>query len=139
LAEQQQQMQVLTAQVTGLQTTLAQHTNGLPLRQLKEEVSTLKGLLLNRHQFPASPTPIGRGGASIPDWQRTSNSTHTKALTPSRSPPAAGQLDDDAATENEAGREESSKTREELVLPQMNGSVVVTGDKNVMDSEEEEG
>ena len=41
-------------------------------------------------------------------------------------------------TENEAGMEESSKTREELVVPHLNGNVVA-GDKKGLDSEEEDG
>lgn len=64
-------MQLLTSQVTGLQTAVA---NDQPLRQLREELGSLKGILLSRHQFPPTPTrgaTLGGGGAGgIPAWQR---------------------------------------------------------------------
>lgn len=123
-------MQLLTAQVTGLQTSLAQHTNGQPLRQLKDELSTLKGLLLNRHQFPASPTPMGgagRGGTSIPEWQRTPNSAHCKATTPLRSPPADQQEDATTTTtpaESETGEGLERTKEESAVVARQNGAAV---------------
>lgn len=69
LAEQQQHLQLLTSKVTGLQAAL---TNDQPLRQLKEELGSLKGIMLSRHQFPPTPTRGGSLGnvGGIPTWQR---------------------------------------------------------------------
>ncbi len=133
MSEQQQHVQLLTAQVTGLQTSLAQQNTGQPLRQLKEEVATLKGLLLNRHQFPASPGPIGRGGASIPDWQRNSNSS-PKVSTPLRSPPIS-QHEDTISTETEGG-ESVKGSKETSVVIQQNGTSM-GGEKSGPESEED--
>ncbi|XP_064385091.1 peroxisomal membrane protein PEX14-like [Halichondria panicea] len=72
LSEQQRHLQLLSTQVTGLQSSMAGQAggDGAPLREIKEDVSTLKGLLLSRHQFPPTPSRSNGHGSGIPQWQR---------------------------------------------------------------------
>lgn len=122
-------MQLLTAQVTGLQSSLTQHTDGQPLKQLKDELSTLKGLLLNRHQFPASPTPVGvanRGGAKIPDWQRTQGSPNTRSST--MKTPMGNQQEEDSSPGEEEVSAGMKGNRDDVAIAGQNG-MEVAGDK----------
>ena len=74
LTEQKQQLQALTGQVVNLQRPNASPNEQL-LRDIQGEVSTLKGLLLSRHQFPTLLAGSGDGG--IPAWQRASKASPT--------------------------------------------------------------
>ena len=75
--------------MTGLQSSLAHQASDKPLKQLKEELGSLKGILLSRHQFPATPTrggtANGGAGGGIPAWQRSSDSS-TMTPTPTKRP-----------------------------------------------------
>lgn len=49
LSEQQRHIQLLSGQVTGLQSSVGQASgSGASLREIKDDVNTLKGLLLSR-------------------------------------------------------------------------------------------
>lgn len=126
-------MQLLTAQVTGLQSSLTQHTNGQPLKQLKDELSTLKGLLLNRHQFPASPTPGAMGsGSRIPEWQRTQgskSSTPMKTLTGSQQEGSTPGEVQEVSTSLKGNRDEAAVAGQ--------NSIEVAGDEDGLEDEED--
>lgn len=108
LSEQQQHIQLLTTQVTGLQNTLAQQASDQPLRQLKEEMSSLKGILLSRHQFPATPTRVGVANGGIPVWQRASDTgTPTKKPLEQQQQP---NLNGDQGEENETVQQNENGT-----------------------------
>lgn len=116
LSEQQQHIQLLTTQVTGLQTTLAQQTSE-PLRQLKEEMSSLKGIMLSRHQFPPTPTRGGvANGGGIPIWQRALDTA-----TPTKTGEDELNLIQDSAKLSE-------RNENETALQNGNGTVVQNGD-----------
>jgi peroxin-14 len=105
LSEQQQHIQLLTTQVTGLQTALAQNTGDQSLRQLKEEMSSLKGIMLSRHQFPPTPTRGGvANGGGIPAWQRASDSSGT---TPTKTLEEQPSVDGDLARTAEGNEDET--------------------------------
>lgn len=100
MSEQQQHIQLLTSQVTGLQTSLAQQAIDQPLKLLKEELGSLKGIMLSRHQFPPTPTRGGgANGGGIPGWQRAVV-TADPATPPKKS---TEELSLDATTEEEHG------------------------------------
>ena len=89
LSEQQQHIQLLSTQVAGLQASLAQQPNEQHLKQLKEELGSLKGIMLSRHQFPPTPTRggVANGGvAGIPAWQRTTPVLSSESSTPVKRP-----------------------------------------------------
>ncbi len=61
--------------------SVASSSKSTDVTDLKAEITSLKGLLLNRHQFPATPQP-----APIPAWQRQgSSSVSTTPVKPSNS------------------------------------------------------
>ena len=128
-------MQLLAAQVTGLQSSLTQHTNGQQLKQLKDELSTLKGLLLNRHQFPASPTPgsaANMGGAKIPDWQRTQALPNTGSSIPVKTLIVNQQ---ECSSPDEAGT--SLKVKGDEAAVSMQNNIKVSGYKEEMACQED--
>lgn len=57
---------------------MAQRADDQSLKQLKEELGSLKGIMLSRHQFPPTPTrgSVANGGG-IPVWQRAGVSSDT--------------------------------------------------------------
>lgn len=59
---------------------LTQRANDQSTKQLKDEISSLKGILLSRHQFPPTPTRggVANGGGGIPGWQRSADLTPVK-------------------------------------------------------------
>ncbi|XP_046855717.1 peroxisomal membrane protein PEX14-like isoform X2 [Xenia sp. Carnegie-2017] len=70
LQEQQQKVQSLSLNFSTSQACLSQSmTESYSLTEIKSELSSLKGLLLNRRQFP-SPVVQSSPFPSIPAWQR---------------------------------------------------------------------
>ncbi|CAI8008792.1 Peroxisomal membrane protein PEX14 [Geodia barretti] len=67
LTEQREEMQAIAAKVTALQVSVP--GSGLAVNEIRDEVASLKGLLLNRHQFPTPTTSHPARG--IPAWQRS--------------------------------------------------------------------
>jgi len=49
------------------------------ISEVKAEVNSLKALLLNRSQFPATPVPLGPTPLSIPAWQLSAENTEPSA------------------------------------------------------------
>lgn len=66
------------------------------LKTIQSELSTIKGLLLNRHQFPSLQRHSSSPGGGIPAWQRTQNTPPVDVPLPvvpsiSPSPPPSSQ------------------------------------------------
>lgn len=130
MAEQQQHIQLLTSQVTGLQGSLAQQANDNSLKQLKEELGSLKGILLSRHQFPATPTRggVANGGGGIPAWQRSSDSsTLTPTPTPTKRPAEQQDSTPNGDVEDEEVTMEEGQNGNGTVLLNGNGTVLLNG------------
>ncbi len=128
MSEQQQHIQLLTTQVAGLQASLAQQSNDKPLKQLKEELGSLKGILLSRHQFPPTPTRGGvanGGAAGIPAWQRTAPVSSSESSTPVKRP----ITDQEQNPPNAELAEESEKR---TIMQNGNGTTMQNGNGTTM-------
>lgn len=80
LAEQKEHIQTIAAQVSTLQASST--GSGPATKEIREEMATLKGLLLNRHQFPTpTTTPRSHSVTGIPSWQRTHIEHQTDTVT----------------------------------------------------------
>lgn len=106
LAGQQQQVQLLTSQMIGLQTSLTQQSNDHTLKQLREELGSLKGIMLSRHQFPPTPNRMGgANGSGIPQWQRTAVAPDGTTSTPIKMPLDPQGLDGAVKGDSSSGSE----------------------------------
>ncbi|XP_033642617.1 peroxisomal membrane protein PEX14-like isoform X2 [Asterias rubens] len=66
---QQSKLDNLTTNIAASK-SVSSNNKSTDVADLKAEITSLKGLLLNRHQFPATPQP-----APIPAWQRPASSS----------------------------------------------------------------
>ncbi|XP_072035837.1 peroxisomal membrane protein PEX14-like [Amphiura filiformis] len=82
LEQQQGKVDQLTVATSTNRSVMASGRSS-DVADLKADISSLKGLLLNRHQFPATPQPT-----PIPAWQRAD---HTQETTPTKAPPTNQQ------------------------------------------------
>ncbi|XP_013416661.1 peroxisomal membrane protein PEX14 isoform X2 [Lingula anatina] len=80
LSQQQEKIQDISHAATNRQTgdALVRQQDTQSLNEIKQEIISLKGLLLNKKQFPAAPvqTPI-----TLPSWQLASSSSPTLTTT----------------------------------------------------------
>ena len=80
-------------------------------------MSSLKGIMLSRHQFPPTPTRGGvANGGGIPIWQRTLDST-----TPTKTAEEEPTLNGDLASQRALDSATPCKTAEEE--PNLNGDL----------------
>ena len=137
MSEQQQHMQLLTAQVTGLKSSFGQQTSSQPLKELKDEMATLKGLLLNRHQFPDMSQGSVRtaGVASIPNWQRnlgpSTGSTTLKSLTGHQQEPSPPREVDGNESLKENETETAASGRNGIEVPGDSDEEGLEDDRNI--------
>ncbi|XP_071505571.1 peroxisomal membrane protein PEX14-like [Diadema antillarum] len=80
LEKQDTQVQAINAEVLSSK-ALANSRRSTDTTEIKAEIASLKGLLLNRHQFPATPQR-----SQIPAWQRGGAESSTKG---GSSPPSS--------------------------------------------------
>ncbi|XP_038060726.1 peroxisomal membrane protein PEX14-like isoform X2 [Patiria miniata] len=81
LEQQQVKLDSLTASVVTTR-AITSSSSSTEIADVKAEITSLKGLLLNRHQFPATPQP-----SPIPSWQRVNPATDSTPRKPLESQP----------------------------------------------------
>ncbi|XP_070560636.1 peroxisomal membrane protein PEX14-like [Ptychodera flava] len=87
MSEHSQQIQEMNSN-SKYSTITSKSAESQAINELKSEVVSLKGLILNRHQFPAAPNP-----SPIPAWQRvnTTENTQTSNTTTTTTASSSGQ------------------------------------------------
>ncbi|GFN74888.1 peroxisomal membrane protein pex14 [Plakobranchus ocellatus] len=79
---------IQTSLVEQQQQNLTSHGELRGISDLKADIASLKGLMLNKNQFPALPTPA----PILPSWQRASTNTTSGASSSSSSSPSLSSL-----------------------------------------------
>ncbi|XP_078373966.1 peroxisomal membrane protein PEX14-like isoform X2 [Oculina patagonica] len=118
LEQQQTKLHSLALDLASTQSKVALlPSESYTVGDLKGEILSLKGLLLNRKQFPSPMVGSTPSAPSIPAWQRTVTSTErtrtTSSLTDSSENPGATELSD--------SKEQSSSKVSSLEHSSMNG------------------
>ncbi|XP_022101885.1 peroxisomal membrane protein PEX14-like [Acanthaster planci] len=132
LEQQQTKLDSLTTSVmTSRAITGSSNDNSNEIADVKAEITSLKGLLLNRHQFPATPQP-----APIPAWQRVSPNSDSTLTKPQETQPPAQTADQETAGTKTAVTADSQNAAEVGVtngdLGDFSHSEVLTnGDKSL--------